>query len=103
MATNIVISELKRFVLEYDYVEDILEKRQPYRTQHLALLQSLVDDGKVQAAGPFSPPTGALFLFKDSTPEIVEQFVKEDPYISAGLVTKYTIREWAKSVGDPNF
>lgn len=94
--------ELKRFALEYVYVSDILEKRGPYRAKHLELLENLVKEGKLLGAGPYSPPTGGLFLFRDETSASAEQFVADDPYVSAGLVTSHTIKEWTKVLGDPN-
>jgi len=48
----------KKFILEYQYVSDILEKRVPYRSEHLALAEDLEKQGKIIAAGPFTPPTG---------------------------------------------
>ena len=51
-------SSSKKFILEYQYVSDILEKRVPYRSEHLQLAEDLEKQGKIIAAGPFTPPTG---------------------------------------------
>ena len=32
----------------------------------------------------------------------IEEFVKEDPYNIAGLVTSYSIRDWTVAVGREN-
>lgn len=87
-------SSLKSFALFYDYVDGILEKRGPFREEHLALARKYLEEGKLTAAGPFSPPTGAMFLFKNVHRENVEEFVKSDVYVKNGLVTGHRIQEW---------
>jgi hypothetical protein len=93
-------SASKTFLLEYSYVADILEKRTPYRPAHLALAEGLTKDGVIVAGGATgSPPSGALFIFKAADASAVEAFVKKDPYVSAGLVTAWKIKEWTVAVG----
>ena len=87
------------FVLEYAYVADILEKRGPYRPQHLKLAKDYLTDGTIIYGGPFTPPSGAMFIFSVDGRESVEAFVAEDPYVANGLVTTYTIKEWNVVIG----
>ena len=83
------------FVLTYDYVPDVLEKRTPHRAGHLALIQELHGAGKILYAGAFDPPTdGALFIFQADSAADVEAFVKRDPYAKNGIVTGHRIRPW---------
>lgn len=90
----------KTFLLEYSYVPDILEKRTPYRPDHIKLAEALQKEGVIVAGGATgSPPSGALFIFSAAGPEIVEKFVKSDPYFLNSLVTKYSIKEWTVVVG----
>lgn len=88
-----------KFILEYVYVPDILEKRTPYRPNHIKLAEDYNKDGLIIAGGPFTPPTGAVFIFSAEGKELVEAFVAKDPYVSAGLVTSYTIKEWNVVIG----
>jgi uncharacterized protein YciI len=88
------------FVLEYVYVPKILELRGPHRPEHLRLLNDLREAGRLLGAGPWSPPTGALFLFRGESPDVAKQFAEADPYVKNQLVTSYTIREWTVVVGD---
>lgn len=88
-----------KYVLEYVYVADILEKRTPYRPDHIALAERYCNEGTIVSGGPFTPPTGALFVFAAEGKETVEQFVKSDPYYNAGLITNYTIKEWNVVIG----
>lgn len=78
---------------------DILEKRGPYRPEHIQLAESFQSDGVILSGGPFDPPTGAAFIFSGEDKEVVEKFVARDPYVSAGLVSNYTIRKWNVLIG----
>jgi uncharacterized protein YciI len=87
------------YILEYVYVADILEKRTPYRPDHIKLAEDYHKEGTILSGGPFVPPTGAMFVFSADGKEVVENFVKKDPYVAAGLVTTYTIKEWNVVIG----
>ncbi|KIY94580.1 hypothetical protein MNEG_13382 [Monoraphidium neglectum] len=65
------------WILRYDYVSDILDRRGPHREAHLAGAQAKVDAGKLVCAGATgSPPDGAVFLFKGISQADIEDFVK---------------------------
>jgi uncharacterized protein YciI len=88
------------FALSYDYVPDVLEKRTPFRADHLALAREHLAAGKLILAGAFDPPTdGALFVFKAESIAEVEAFVARDPYVANGVVTRHRIRPWNVVVG----
>ena len=88
-----------KFILEYEYVSDILEKRGPFRAEHLALAEDLLNKKLLIAAGPYNPPTGAVFLFNTSDKSIINTFIEKDPYVKAKLVTNYSIKEWNVVIG----
>jgi uncharacterized protein YciI len=88
------------FALSYDYVPDVLEKRTPFRADHLALAKELHAAGKLLLAGAFDPPAdGALFVFKVESAAEVEAFVARDPYVKNGVVTRHRVRPWNVVVG----
>jgi uncharacterized protein YciI len=88
------------FVLTYDYVPDVLERRGPHRDAHLALARELHAQGKLLLAGAFDPPTdGALFVFKVDSAAEVEAFVARDPYVKNGVVTGHRVRPWNVVIG----
>lgn len=88
------------FLLFYDYVPDILEKRGPHRAGHLALAKEAVERGKLMLAGAFADPVdGAAFLWTVDDKAPIEAFVAADPYVAAGLVTSWRIRPWTTVVG----
>ena len=87
------------FALLYEYVPDILERRKPFREAHLSLLRRLHEEGRLLQAGAFQPVDGALLVFQVGSAAEVEAFVKADPYVENGLVTRWRIREWTLVVG----
>ena len=82
-------------MLFYEYVADVLEKRAPYREQHLALVGEWKESGKLVIAGALGdPPHGAAFGFKVGDPSEVERFVGADPYVAGGVVTSWRVDPW---------
>jgi uncharacterized protein len=81
------------YILFYDYVEDILERRVAHRDAHLAQVQAGKDDGRILMAGPLNdPPTGAAIVFADR--DAAEAFAQADPYVANGLVTNWRVDLW---------
>ena len=88
------------FLLFYDYVENIIERRAPYREAHLALVRGYVDRGELVLGGAFANPAdGAVLAFKVDERATIEEFVERDPYVVNQLVTAWRIREWTVVVG----
>ncbi|MBI4236449.1 MAG: hypothetical protein HY688_03725 [Chloroflexi bacterium] len=88
------------YVLLYDYVEDIVAKRQPFRQQHLEMLRDLHAAGQLVMAGAWGDPVdGAALLFRVDDTRPIETFVRSDPYVAHGLVTRWRIRRWDVVIG----
>ena len=74
--------------LFYEYVEDVAERRAPYREGHLELIRRFADEGLLVLAGALGdPPHGALLVFRTEDPDEVDRFAEQDPYVEGGLVT----------------
>ena len=87
----------KQYLLHYDYIPNVLEKREPYREGHLNLAKDMIAHGTCVSGGPVveaggGAPTGALLIF--TTEQAVQDFVQGDPYIAGGIVTRHSIQEW---------
>ena len=94
-------SENTYILLTLDYVENMLEKRGPYREEHINGAKKAFEQGKCAMAGALTDPVDTgVFVFKNVDKEFVENFVKNDAYYKAGLVPKYTIRPWMVVVGN---
>jgi len=92
-----------RYLLNYEYIPDVLEKRGPFREGHIGLAKDMIEKGKCVSGGPTlvpgeSVPNGALFIFNSK--EAAEDFVKGDPYVEGGIVTSHSISEWSVVVGN---
>jgi uncharacterized protein YciI len=82
-------------ILFYDYVEDMAQRRGPYRAAHLARLAAEREAGRIIMAGALGdPPRGAAIVFRGVEPEEIEAFAGADPYVTAGLVTASWIERW---------
>jgi uncharacterized protein YciI len=83
------------YLLLYDYVEDMADRRGPHREVHLRRIRAEQDEGRIVMAGALGdPPHGAAIVFKGATRDEIEQFVSDDPYVEAELVTKWYIERW---------
>ena len=88
------------YLLLYDYVDDILDRRGPLREEHLGLARAAHERGELAMAGALAEPVdGAVFVWSVDDPSVVEAFVNNDPYVREGLVTGWRIRPWTVVVG----
>lgn len=90
----------KFFMLTYDYVDGIVDKRGPHRAGHLAHAKAAIARGDVVLGGAFADLTQAGIVFRVTDAAQVEEFVRDDPYVAAGLVTSHSVREWTVVVGE---
>jgi uncharacterized protein len=89
------------FLLFYTYVPDILERRAQFRGAHLKHARASLARGELQLGGAFADPVdGGVLFFSAPAKSVVEQFAREDPYVTSGLVTQWVVREWTTVVGE---
>jgi hypothetical protein len=82
-------------VLFYTYVPDILERRTPYREQHLQRIEALRAADRLIVAGAYGDPVaGGVIGFRGLTREEVEAWADTDPYTTAGLVLERRVEPW---------
>jgi uncharacterized protein YciI len=82
-------------LLIYTYVEDMSERRGPYREPHLKRIRAEKAAGRIVMAGALgNPPTGGAIAWRGVTPEEIEEFVTGDPYVAAGLVSAHHVEPW---------
>ncbi|MFM0660299.1 YciI-like protein [Paraburkholderia sediminicola] len=89
------------YLLMYDLVPDYLERRGAYREDHLKLAWAAAERGELQLAGALAEPVDtAVLLFEGDSPAAAEAFAKADPYVLAGLVARWRVRQWMTVVGE---
>ena len=79
-------------LLIYTYVEDMADRRGPYREAHLAAIRAERDAGHITLAGALgTPPTGGAIVWQGVTRDDIEAFAAADPYVVNELVTAQRI------------
>ncbi len=86
-------------VVIYEAGEGFLERRLPFRAEHLALVEQWHREGRLVLGGAFDPPDGALLVFRVNDVAEVEEFIRSDPYVRHGLIPAYRVRRWNVVVG----
>ncbi len=88
------------YLLFYDYVENVVERRAPYRKEHIKLAREAHERGELAMAGAYADPVdGAVFVFRADDPSVVDGFVRADPYVANGIVTGWRVRPWTVAIG----
>ena len=88
------------YVLQYETGEDFVDRRAPYRTEHLGLVREAHARGDVLMGGALGePPEGAMIIFRADSPEVAEAFARVDPYVTSGVITRWTVRRWHVVIG----
>jgi uncharacterized protein YciI len=86
-------------LLEYTLADDYLERRAALRDEHLALARAAHDRGELLLAGALPDPFDRALLVWTAPRDVVERFAAEDPYVTNGLVTRWTVRPWNVVIG----
>ncbi len=88
------------YVLQYDYVENVVERRAPLREAHLKLAREAHARGELLLGGALADPVDTgLLVFRVDDRAIVERFVREDPYVRGGIVKAWRVRPWTVVIG----
>ena len=87
-----------KYVLFYEATPDFLTKVPLHIGAHRALWATYAADGRLLMIGPFTdqPVGGAMGVF--SSRAAAESFAGEDPFVTGGVVARWTIREWAEAL-----
>ena len=87
-------------VLQYDAVDDFINRRAPHREEHLRLIREAHARGEIVMAGAVGdPPDSGLLVFRLASSDAAEAFAREDPYVRHGLVTRWTVKPWMLVAG----
>ena len=88
---------MARFVLWGTYCADALEKRTPYREEHLSRLKSLKQEGILVTLGPTVGSTHVFGIFEAETLSVVQQLVAADVYWKEGIWTAVDVYPWIQA------
>jgi len=82
-----------KVVMLYEVAPDGLSQARIHFNAHRARLDEFHARGALLMAGPFANPAeGAMGIF--TSREAAEAFIQGDPFVTNGVVAKWTLREW---------
>ena len=88
------------YMLIYKTVDNYVERRAPFRTEHLSYAGAAVARGELFMGGALGDPADtAILVFKAERRAVVEDFARNDPYVRAGLVVEWSVRPWTVVIG----
>lgn len=70
------------YILFYEVVDNYLEKRKPFRAEHIELARKALARGELILAGDLADPAySAILIFSGSHPGAAEEFAENDNYV----------------------
>lgn len=87
------------YLLIYQLVDNYLEAREAYRADHFLHVKASQAKGAFFLGGAFDGAKEAGLLFKVEDIKEIEEFVNNDPYYLAGLVTSWEAKLWHIVIG----
>lgn len=82
-----------KFAAVIEYIQD-KNKIAEIRPVHREYLRSLLEAGRLAAAGPFTDDSGALIVYEADSVEAAEALIQGDPFHQNGVFLSYEIRPW---------
>lgn len=89
---------MPKYIMWGSYCEDVLEKRAPYRQEHLNGLVSQKEQGILITLGPTQDVTKVFGIYNAQNKEIIKKLIESDPYWKNGIWTEYEIKEWIQAI-----
>ncbi|MFN9547100.1 MAG: YciI family protein [Cyanobacteriota bacterium] len=86
-----------KFVLWGTYCGDALQKRTPFREEHLEGLRRQKAQGVLLTIGPTEGCTHVFGLYEATSQEEVETLVKQDVYWRQGIWTAVEVHPWIQA------
>lgn len=88
---------MPKYIMWGKYCDDVLEKRKPYRQEHLEGIAAQKAAGQVITLGPTQDTTMVFGIYDAENEATVRQLVESDPYWKNGIWTEYQVKEWIQA------
>ncbi|MCH2565590.1 MAG: YciI family protein [Prochlorococcus sp. ALOHA_A2.0_51] len=88
---------MARFVLWGTYCENALEKRSPFREEHLNRLTTLKKQGILITLGPTEGSTHVFGIFEAVSLDVVRKLLEQDVYWKEGIWTSLEVYPWVQA------
>jgi uncharacterized protein YciI len=86
-----------KFVLWGTYCADALQRRTPFREEHLEGLRRQQEEGVLITLGPTEGSTHVFGIYEAESREQVEALVKGDVYWRNGIWTAVEVHPWIQA------
>ena len=90
-------ASMARFVLWGTYCENALEKRTPFRDEHLSRLKTLQEQGTLITLGPTQASTHVFGIFEAENEQQLRDLLEQDVYWRQGIWTALEVYPWIQA------
>ena len=88
---------MEKFVVFGEYCKDAINKREPFRKQHLNRLKSLKDRDVLVTLGPTKCTKYLFGIFNANDENELKDIIEEDIYWENGIWINYDIYPWIQA------
>ena len=88
---------MDKFIVFGTYCEDAINKREPFREQHLNRLRNLKDENILVTLGPTKCTKYFFGIFQANDKNQIIDLIEEDIYWKKGIWIKYDIYPWVQA------
>ncbi len=88
---------MEKFVVFGEYCKDAINKREPFREQHLNRLKSLKDRNVLVTLGPTKCTKYLFGIFNANDENELKDIIEEDIYWENGIWINYEIYPWIQA------
>ncbi len=88
---------MEKFVVFGEYCKDAINKREPFREQHLNRLKSLKDRNILITLGPTKCTKYLFGIFNANDENELKDIIEEDIYWENGIWINYDIYPWIQA------
>ncbi|MEI7665103.1 MAG: YciI family protein [Synechococcaceae cyanobacterium ELA263] len=86
-----------KFVLWGSYCDNAIDKRSPYRQEHLEGLQQQKEAGVLLTLGPTADSSHVFGIYEAESQEQVEALLHNDVYWRQGIWTQLCVYPWIQA------
>ena len=88
---------MEKFIVFGKYCEDVINKREPFRAEHLERLRFLKDRNILVTLGPTKCTKYLFGIFNAKDKKELRELIKEDIYWQEGIWISFEIYPWIQA------
>ena len=88
---------MEKFIVFGNYCEDAINKREPFREQHLNRLKNLKDRNILVTLGPTKCTKYLFGIFNANDEKELRELIEKDIYWKEGIWISYNIYHWVQA------